>query len=238
MQRIDAAIRLGRVDAIVQSGDKNFLVPVGGAVLSGGRTEVARATSLYAGRASASPVVDLFITALSLGRSGFQRLWDARYFLRELLEQRLRDFARAREETLLDEFDPQGDMHGVHDDGSCNRHNSSGLSAATDTRRGDAKYALRNDISFAITMRNIGGPSEAAAVGARLFRGAVTGPRVVLPNEEKISLCGHLFRNYGMHTDDTPACPLLVLACGVGMKIEDAEGLMKRLEEVWPARRP
>lgn len=32
---INEACRLGRVDAVVQSTDKNFLVPVGGAVIAG-----------------------------------------------------------------------------------------------------------------------------------------------------------------------------------------------------------
>ena len=32
---LSRAIRVGRVDAVVQSTDKNFMVPVGGAVISG-----------------------------------------------------------------------------------------------------------------------------------------------------------------------------------------------------------
>ncbi|CBH18335.1 hypothetical protein, conserved [Trypanosoma brucei gambiense DAL972] len=228
MHKLDAAIRLGRVDLIVQSGDKNFLVPVGGAVLSGGKTAVARATSLYAGRASASPVIDLFITALSLGRSGFKKLWDTRYLLRRSLQNQLKGFAGARGELLLDEFDAQCDVDGA-----------SGDFVAAVPPSGEAgcdgvERPQRNDISFAITMRTVGSPSTAAAVGARLFRKGVTGPRVVLPSDNVTRLCGHSFRNYGMHTDETPSCPLLVLACGVGMTAEDVDGLMKRLGEVWP----
>nr|CCC53908.1 conserved hypothetical protein, fragment [Trypanosoma vivax Y486] len=128
MQRIDAAIRIGRVDAVVQSGDKNFLVPVGGSVLSGTKKAVACAAALYAGRASASPIIDLFITALC----------------------------------------------------------------------------------------------------------AVTGPRVVVPSAKATQLCGQSFLNYGMHTDDTPPCPLLVMACGIGMSPADLTGIMERLEVAWP----
>ena len=36
-EQVTAAWRRGRVDAVVQSTDKNFMVPVGGAVVAAGR---------------------------------------------------------------------------------------------------------------------------------------------------------------------------------------------------------
>lgn len=45
------AIAVGRVDAFVQSSDKNFLVPVGGAIVASGRAEIVdRVSSTYPGR--------------------------------------------------------------------------------------------------------------------------------------------------------------------------------------------
>ena len=35
MKRLSRAMRVGKVDVVVQSTDKNFLVPVGGAVVAG-----------------------------------------------------------------------------------------------------------------------------------------------------------------------------------------------------------
>ena len=59
----------------VQSLDKNFLVPVGGSVVAGFSKEIISAVSRsYPGRGSSSPVLDLFITLLSMGREGFFQL--------------------------------------------------------------------------------------------------------------------------------------------------------------------
>eukprot|EP00759_Apiculatamorpha_spiralis_P014990 PhF_6_TR21690/c0_g1_i2/m.30972/K03341/SEPSECS; O-phospho-L-seryl-tRNASec:L-selenocysteinyl-tRNA synthase len=75
MKRLNAAILNGRVDAVVQSTDKNFLVPVGGAVVTSPSKELIDAIAeIYPGRASASPIVDVFITLLSLGKEGYRDL--------------------------------------------------------------------------------------------------------------------------------------------------------------------
>jgi O-phospho-L-seryl-tRNASec:L-selenocysteinyl-tRNA synthase len=65
---INRAHTIGRVDAVVQSTDKNFCVPVGGAVIcSASKQLLNEIAGLYPGRASAAPVLDLFITLLSMG---------------------------------------------------------------------------------------------------------------------------------------------------------------------------
>ncbi len=61
--------------AVVQSTDKNFLVPVGGAVVMCPAPEFLHVlASCYPGRASISPVLDLTMTLLSMGVSGFTAL--------------------------------------------------------------------------------------------------------------------------------------------------------------------
>ncbi|KFG56314.1 O-phosphoseryl-tRNA(Sec) selenium transferase [Toxoplasma gondii FOU] len=73
------AIRTGRVDAFVQSTDKNFLTPVGGAIIaSGDPSSIQRIAATYPGRAGSGPILDLFITLLQLGKSGLRRLLDER----------------------------------------------------------------------------------------------------------------------------------------------------------------
>ena len=65
----------GRIDYIVQSTDKNFLVPVGGAIVLTYTTELFdRLSHAYPGRASSTPTIDLFITLLSMGRIGLMDL--------------------------------------------------------------------------------------------------------------------------------------------------------------------
>ncbi|KAF4649677.1 hypothetical protein FOZ61_001083, partial [Perkinsus olseni] len=63
-----------RVDAVVQSTDKNFLVPIGGSIVIGQSDLVSDVGAGYPGRASMSPILDLFITLLSLGKSGWMAM--------------------------------------------------------------------------------------------------------------------------------------------------------------------
>lgn len=107
---INEATRVGRVDAFVQSTDKvlmifhwyfplivhflkNFMVPVGGAIIAGHNEKFIEAVSKSypgsvdfcrselgifirspLGRASVEPIIDVFITLLTLGSSGWKRL--------------------------------------------------------------------------------------------------------------------------------------------------------------------
>ena len=74
----------------MQSTDKNFLVPVGGAVVFSPRAGfIDSLSAMYPGRASAAPVLDLLITLLSMGEEGFQRLLRERLELVPLLREGL-----------------------------------------------------------------------------------------------------------------------------------------------------
>jgi O-phospho-L-seryl-tRNASec:L-selenocysteinyl-tRNA synthase len=78
-QSITQAAKKGRIDAVIQSTDKNFMVPVGGAIIAGPDEKFMNAIAKnYPGRASGSPVLDLFITLLSLGRNGYEKLLQER----------------------------------------------------------------------------------------------------------------------------------------------------------------
>ena len=84
---VSEGMRVGRVDLVVQSTDKNFLVPVGGSILFG--PLAGRVNQLYPGRASLVPVLDLLITLLEAGRAKLTQLLDCRkqlltYFRSEL----------------------------------------------------------------------------------------------------------------------------------------------------------
>uniref|UniRef100_A0A8C8BY63 O-phosphoseryl-tRNA(Sec) selenium transferase n=1 Tax=Oncorhynchus tshawytscha TaxID=74940 RepID=A0A8C8BY63_ONCTS len=58
---------VGRIDAFVQSLDKNFMVPVGGATIYDADCP------LSTGQASASPCPDVLITLLTMGASGYRK---------------------------------------------------------------------------------------------------------------------------------------------------------------------
>lgn len=71
------AMRSGRVDAVVQSTDKNFMVPVGGALIvaPAANAQLLEAVNKsYPGRASASAHFDLFVTLLHLGADGWRQV--------------------------------------------------------------------------------------------------------------------------------------------------------------------
>eukprot|EP00019_Armaparvus_languidus_P008489 CAMPEP_0168599068 /NCGR_PEP_ID=MMETSP0420-20121227/11832_1 /TAXON_ID=498008 /ORGANISM="Pessonella sp." /LENGTH=144 /DNA_ID=CAMNT_0008636625 /DNA_START=516 /DNA_END=947 /DNA_ORIENTATION=+ len=71
-KEITRAMRVGRIDAVVSSTDKNFMVPVGGAIIYGQNKQFIESISKsYAGRASGAPCLDLFVTLLHLGENGW-----------------------------------------------------------------------------------------------------------------------------------------------------------------------
>ena len=196
-----------RVDAFVQSGDKNFLVPVGGSVVAGplAKAGLPEATAaLYPGRAGASATFDLFVTLLEMGRDGWRRLREERLTRLAVCHSRLAAFAAARGETLL-------------------QH-------------------PRNDISFAVTLTYLAaataGKKTPAGLGAELFRSAVSGARVVVPDRANVTkIAGaKVGSSFGTHHDESPQ-PLLVMACGIGMTAHDVDVTFARLEAAYPVPR-
>jgi O-phospho-L-seryl-tRNASec:L-selenocysteinyl-tRNA synthase len=107
MKLIRSAIDAGRVDAIIQSTDKNFLTPVGGALIASPIKEnIRRISQSYPGRASATPVVNFLISMLSLGIKGYQNLIEEQQLNRKLLEEKLSIVARNLNERILDIYNP------------------------------------------------------------------------------------------------------------------------------------
>uniref|UniRef100_A0A674F0Z4 O-phosphoseryl-tRNA(Sec) selenium transferase n=1 Tax=Salmo trutta TaxID=8032 RepID=A0A674F0Z4_SALTR len=74
MHLIQQGARVGRIDAFVQSLDKNFMVPVGGAIIAGFNESFIQEIT------SASPFLDVLITLLTLGASGYRKLLSERKY--------------------------------------------------------------------------------------------------------------------------------------------------------------
>lgn len=71
-------MRKGRVDAIIQSTDKNFMVPVGGSVVVSPKSNcslVQNISKAYPGRASVSAHLDILITLLHWGTRGWSKVF-------------------------------------------------------------------------------------------------------------------------------------------------------------------
>uniref|UniRef100_A0A3B5AA50 O-phosphoseryl-tRNA(Sec) selenium transferase n=1 Tax=Stegastes partitus TaxID=144197 RepID=A0A3B5AA50_9TELE len=102
MHLIQQGARVGRIDAFVQSLDKNFMVPVGGAIIAGfDESFVQEISRMYPGRASASPSLDVLITLLTLGASGYKKYLSERKEIYSFLAQELKSLASAHGERLL-----------------------------------------------------------------------------------------------------------------------------------------
>ncbi|TFG26396.1 MAG: O-phosphoseryl-tRNA(Sec) selenium transferase [Promethearchaeota archaeon] len=107
MGLIRSAMDAGRVDAVIQSTDKNILTPIGGAILASNNEEIIEKISkTYAGRASASPIVDFLISVLALGVEGYQNLLTEQQENRALLEYKLKNLSSKINERVLDVFNP------------------------------------------------------------------------------------------------------------------------------------
>lgn len=107
MKMIRGAIDAGRVDAIVQSTDKNFLTPIGGAIISSPSQEnLQYIAQAYAGRGSSSPILQLFVSMLSMGMSGYRKLVESQQKNRKLLEIELKKLATKIGEKVLDVNNP------------------------------------------------------------------------------------------------------------------------------------
>ncbi|KAG2465612.1 O-phosphoseryl-tRNA(Sec) selenium transferase [Polypterus senegalus] len=102
MHLIQQGARVGRIDAFVQSLDKNFMVPVGGAIIAGfNESFIQEISRMYPGRASASPSLDVLITLLSMGSKGYRKLLQERKDTYTYLAEELKTLAEAHGERLL-----------------------------------------------------------------------------------------------------------------------------------------
>eukprot|EP00968_Pinguiococcus_pyrenoidosus_P000262 scaffold13_cov241-Pinguiococcus_pyrenoidosus.AAC.35 len=99
---VSRAQRVGRVDFVVQSTDKNFLVPVGGCIVAGSAADVDALAKSYPGRASAAPVLDLFVTLLSMGQAGWTEVLATRRALAQRVKRELGEIADRHGFRLLD----------------------------------------------------------------------------------------------------------------------------------------
>jgi O-phospho-L-seryl-tRNASec:L-selenocysteinyl-tRNA synthase len=92
----------GRIDYIVQSTDKNFLVPVGGSIVLTYNSQLFDNLShAYPGRASITPTIDIFITLLSMGKNGLIDLIQKRKNLFHIFYDKLSQWAKDNDESVL-----------------------------------------------------------------------------------------------------------------------------------------
>jgi len=210
---INRACVVGRVDAIVCSTDKNFLVPVGGAlVLSPAADVIDVVQKNYPGRASASPMVDLFITLLSMGFGGYKEILEERVRLSRLFRAKFEEVAEAFGEQMLD----------------CPRNTISfGVTLDNLIPTGQNAHGDTNEKLISAQERN----QLITRFGSMLFTRCISGTRVVPPGEKK-TISGHTFLGFGSSYDKYPHA-YMTAACAVGMGEEEMLEFFRRLEKSW-----
>jgi O-phospho-L-seryl-tRNASec:L-selenocysteinyl-tRNA synthase len=107
MKLVRGSMDAGRVDAIVQSTDKNFLTPVGGAIVASSNEEFLEDVSkAYAGRATAAPIVQFLAAVLSIGLEGYEKLRTQQEENRKFLESSLKEIAEKHSQRILNVYNP------------------------------------------------------------------------------------------------------------------------------------
>jgi O-phospho-L-seryl-tRNASec:L-selenocysteinyl-tRNA synthase len=218
---LNRACAIGRVDAIICSTDKNFLVPVGGALIISPNSHVIESISKnYPGRASASPMVDLFITLLSMGLDGYKAILDERARLVQLFRESLLRVANVFGERVLD----------------CPRNTISyGLTLDNLIRIDDDNV---NDAFSSVSMDDVIMDKRQQEIntqitkfGSMLFTRCISGTRVV-PRCSTKTISGHVFQGFGSSNDNYPNA-YMTAACAVGMGEEEMKEFFIRLEKAW-----
>lgn len=207
---INRSCAVGRVDAIVFSMDKNFMVPVGGAVVTSPQKSLIQDIGkVYAGRASASPLLDLFITLLSMGLQGYKQLLESRSQLKDRFKKRLQEVAQKYNARVLD--CPNNTISfGITLDPLLPIEEEENEEKATDP---EWKHTGK-EISY---------------LGSMLFTRCISGTRVV-PRHQFKSICGMGFDGFGSSTDKYPHA-YLTAACAIGLDESEMEEFMTRLDK-------
>jgi O-phospho-L-seryl-tRNASec:L-selenocysteinyl-tRNA synthase len=205
--QIARASRVGRVDVVVASTDKNFLVPVGGAVVAGNNEDVIDSVGrAYPGRASATPCVDLLATLLGLGRNGWRSLLDEREAQLEGFRSSLEDVARKHGERILD-----------------TPHNRISFGVTLSALAAKARRVKDDDGAVR---------DRCTKFGSMLFTRCVSGTRVVARETEAKDIAGYSFIGWGASCDDYPE-PYFTAACALGASQQELADFVGRLDRAF-----
>merc|ERR1719193_315827 len=240
---IEEANRVGRLDVFVQSTDKNFMVPVGGAIIAGFDTNlIAKIAKTYPGRASASPLIDLVITLLSMGKDTYSRLLKERKENYAYLKSCLEKCAIRHGETLLDVPGNPISMAVSLSSASflkTDRGSSSDIRPSENGVSSDPNDLMLDQLNFnanAPTSNPPIAPSSRVSrleteIGSMLFTRCVSGARAV-SSQTSASINGVEFTGWGAHCDEYPTS-YLTAGVGIGMTREEIDTFIQRLDKVF-----
>ncbi|OXA45630.1 O-phosphoseryl-tRNA(Sec) selenium transferase [Folsomia candida] len=201
VRAIDRGCRMGRMDIVVMSTDKNLMVPVGGAIVAGYSKEIiSQIQKSYPGRASSSQSLDVFITMLSMGVKGYKALITKRAENFLYLQLKLKSICMAHKLQML-------------------------LS-----KNNDLSTAISlGDLTRAVGVTEAEMPTFFTKLGSLLFFRNVQGARVIIPSQTQT--IGQVeLEGWGCHSP-LYKLPYLTAASTLGMEKADVDFFIKKLDE-------
>ena len=107
LKQISSAIDAGKVDAIIQSGDKNFLAPVGSSiVVTTEKDTIDWIAETYAGRATAAPLIQTLGALLALGHARYSNLRESQKQNKQYLMDEMNSLADEIGQRVLSVYNP------------------------------------------------------------------------------------------------------------------------------------
>lgn len=175
-------------------------------IVSPDKSVIENVGKVYAGRASSSPIVDLFITLLSMGLTGYKRLLDERTSMLETFPDRLDSVAKKYGERLL--LCPSNTISfGIT------------LDALPRQQRDDE---TTEDYTKAVA-------KDTSSFGAMLFSRCVSGTRVVPRAQTKV-MSGEEFVGFGSSTSNYHSA-YMTAACAIGVSKTEIDEFFVRLDK-------
>lgn len=193
------------------------MVPVGGSIVASivDSKFIDELATIYPGRASVSPILDLFITLLEMGKNK----WNS---MRMEQQENLIYFKELLDKVFNDKDDEKVGIENIED-----------------TKKDDlvmikekVLYTPNNPISIGLTLntlycddKNI---KQVTKLGSMLFSRCVSGARIVVPGMKK-KVVHFEFDNYGGHIGGGYHSPYITITSSIGMTKNDINQFVYRL---------
>ena len=185
----------------------DFLNAGGAVIISPDKNVTENVGKIYAGRASSSPIVDLFITLLSMGLSGYTRLLRERQEMLKAFPERLQAIAEKYGERRL---------------GCPDNTISFGITLDTLVSRSRSETETEADYLKAVA-------KDISSFGAMLFSRCVSGTRVV-PRGESKTMGGQKFIGFGSSVENYGNA-YMTAACAIGVSKVELDEFFVRLDK-------
>ena len=230
---ITRAVTIGQVDAIVCSLDKNFLVPVSGSVvLSPYPLTIQQIGKFYAGRASASHIVDICITLLSMGLNGYQQLHQQRQnILLPQFKTQFQTIATKYNERIL--MCPTNTISFAMTLDHLVRPRRIGTTITTadnNSRNGDTSPTIAIDTMETEEEYLKSIERDLTQLGAMLFHRCISGTRVVARNIQQTLGDTDVFTGFGSSTNHYPHA-YITAACAMGLNEYEMNEFFTRFDK-------